>query len=413
VVRVGAPSAFSVAGSSDAALRWTEAPRSGYDVVIIGGGGHGLAAAHYLARDHGVRRVAVLEAGTIGRGNSGRNTAIIRANYLTPEGVQLYRASMELWQALAADLELQLFYAERGHLTLAHSEGALRTMRWRAAVNQELGVDSELVGCDELARLCPALDLACGGHSPVLGALYHPPGAIAAHDAMVWGYARSAIRAGVDICPQTLVQGIQVRGGRAVGVQTSRGYIAAERVLCAVAGATPTLTAMVGLRTPIVIHPLQACVSEPMEPWLDPIVVSASLHTYVSQDVRGTLVMGASLDPYELHRPRSTLEFLEQLSASMLAMFPSLSNVRIMRQWAGMADMTPDFSPIMGSTPVASFFLDAGWGTWGFKATPIAGKTMAHTVATGLDHPLIAPFALARFARYALLGEKAAASVGH
>jgi sarcosine oxidase subunit beta len=280
-------------------------------------------------------------------------------------------------------------------------------------VNQRLGVDSELVGPDDVARLCPALDLACGGHSPILGALYHPPGAIVAHDAVVWGYARAAIAAGVEVHPGTRVLGIDVRGGRVVGLETSRGRVTANRVLCAVAGSTPRMTRLVGLRTPIVVHPLQACISEPMQPWLDPIVVSASLHAYVSQDVRGTLVMGASLDPYELSQPRSTFEFLEEVASSMVALFPSLASVRIVRQWAGIADMTPDFSPIMGPTPIEGFYLDAGWGTWGFKATPIAGKTAAHTLAHGVAHPLIEPFALARFDRFALVGEKAAASVGH
>jgi sarcosine oxidase subunit beta len=394
------------------ALPWPERLKKGYDVVVIGGGGHGLAAAHYLARDHGITDVAVLEAGTIGRGNSGRNTAIVRANYLTPEGVRFYRESMALWKELSTELELNVFYAERGHLTLAHTEGTLRTMRWRAGVNQEFGVDSELIGPGDVAKLCPDLDLECGG-LPIQGALYHPPGAIAAHDAVVWGYARAALRAGVEVHQSTRVEGFDIQGGRIHGVNTSRGYVAANRVLCAVAGSTPRLTALLELRTPLVVHPLQACISEPMRPWLDPIIVSASLHAYVSQDARGTLVMGAALDAYELHRPRSTFDFLEDLSAAMLDLFPALGRVRIVRQWAGMADMTPDFSPLMGLTPVEGFYLDAGWGTWGFKATPIAGKTMAHTVASGAPHPLIEPFRLARFGDYALLGEKAAASVGH
>ncbi|HEY3593123.1 MAG TPA: FAD-dependent oxidoreductase, partial [Polyangiaceae bacterium] len=353
--------------ASDLALEWPERLKSGYDVVIIGGGGHGLAAAHYLAHDHGIRNVAVLEAGTIGRGNSGRNTAIVRANYLTPQGVRFYRESMVLWRGLSAELDLNIFYSERGHLTLAHTEGTLRNMRWRAGVNQELDVDSELIGPEEVERLCPALDLRCGGHLPVLGALYHPPGAIAAHDAVVWGYARAAMRAGIEVHRQTRVEGIETLGGRVVGVRTSRGFVGANRVLSAVAGSTPRITAMLGLRTPIVVHPLQACISEPMQPWLDPIVVSANLHAYVSQDARGTLVMGASLDGYELHAPRSTFDFLEHLASSMIELFPRLARARIVRQWAGMADMTPDFSPIMGATEVEGFYLDAGWGTWGFK----------------------------------------------
>jgi sarcosine oxidase subunit beta len=392
---------------------WPDELRPGYDVVVIGGGGHGLAAAYYLTQDHGVRSIAVLEAGSIGRGNSGRNTAILRSNYLTPEGVRFYDASMRLWQDLGRALDIQLFYSKRGHLTLAHTESALRTMRWRASVNQMLGVDSELIGTDEVARLCPLLDVHGGGHLPILGALYHPAGAIASHDAVVWGYARAAMRAGVEVHDHTAVVGLDVQGGRVVGVETTRGHVRAGRVLVAVAASTPRITAMVGLATPIVVHPLQACISEPMRPWLDPIVVSASLHVYVSQDARGTLVMGASLDGYELSLPRSTFGFLEEVSAGMLELFPCLGSVRIVRQWAGMADVTPDFSPIMGPTPIGHLYLDAGWGTWGFKATPIAGKTMAHTVATGRAHPLIEPFRLERFAQYDLVGEKAAASVGY
>jgi sarcosine oxidase subunit beta len=402
--------AFSESGR---ALVRPEKLRPGYDVVIIGGGGHGLAAAHYLAHDHGIHNVAVLEAGTIGRGNSGRNTAIVRSNYLTPEGVALYRESMNLWRDLPAALDINLFFSERGHLTLAHTEGTLRTMRWRAGVNQVLGVDSELVDRDDVARLCPALDLDCGGRRPILGALYHRPGAIVAHDAVVWGFARSAMRAGVEIHGNTRVLGFDVRGGRVVGVETSRGYVGANRVLSAVAGSTPRITKLASVRTPIVVHPLQACISEPMQPWLDPIIVSASLHAYVSQDVRGTLVMGAALDGYELHAPRSTFDFLEDLSSAMLDLFPRLAETRIVRQWAGIADMTPDFSPIMGKTPVEFFYLDAGWGTWGFKATPISGKTLAHTVAHDRAPSLIEPFRLSRFAEFGLIGEKAAASVGH
>jgi sarcosine oxidase subunit beta len=259
----------------------------------------------------------------------------------------------------------------------------------------------------------PMMDLSCGGHAPVLGALYHRPGAIARHDAVAWGYGRGADRRGVEIHQSTEVTGIRVEKGRVSGVRTTRGDIATRKVLSAVAGSTPRITDMVGLRTPIYIHPLQAMVSEPLKPWLDPIVVSASLHAYVSQSARGELVMGASLDPYELHSTRSTLDFAEGLAAQMLDLFPSLSHVKVNRQWAGMADMTPDFAPIMGKTEVEGFYLDAGWGTWGFKATPVCGKTMAHTLATDADHPLIGGFGLARFAEYRLTGEKGAASVGH
>jgi sarcosine oxidase, subunit beta len=395
-----------------------EALKSAYDVVIIGAGGHGLAAAYYLARDHGIRDIAVLEKGYLGGGNTGRNTTIIRSNYLTPEGVRFYDESLRLWQDLSQDFDLNLFYSTRGHFTLAHTDAAMRTMRWRAEVNKHYGVESEAIDAKTVGEAIPAMDLRCGGHSPpVLGALYHAPGAIARHDAVAWGYGRGADRRGVEIHQETEVTAIELEdrgsGPSVIGVRTSRGRIATRKVLCAVAGSTPRVLAMVGLRSPIYIHPLQAMVSEPLKPWLDPIIVSGSLHVYVSQSARGELVMGASLDPYELHSTRSTLDFAESLSAHMLELFPFLSDVKIVRQWAGMADVTPDFAPIMGRTPVGGFYLDSGWGTWGFKATPVCGKTMSHTVATDQEHPLIRAFTLDRFARYALTGEKGAASVGH
>jgi len=384
-----------------------------YDVVIIGAGGHGLAAAYYLARDHGITDIAVLEKGYIGGGNTGRNTTIIRSNYLTPEGVAFYDESVRLWQDLSQDFDLNLFYSTRGHYTLAHTDSALRTMRWRAEVNKHLGVESELVGPDDVEAACPQMDMSCGGHAPVLGALFHRPGAIARHDAVAWGYGRGADRRGVEIHQQTEVLAIDVHEGRVAGVRTNHGRVATRKVLCAVAGSTPRLLDMVGLRSPITVHPLQAMVTEPMKPWLDPIIVSGSLHIYVSQSARGELVMGASLDPYELHATRSTLDFAEGLAHHMLDLFPFLSSAKVNRQWAGMADMTPDFAPIMGKTPIEGFYLDAGWGTWGFKATPVSGKTMAYTVAKDENHPLIRAFTLDRFARYELTGEKGAAAVGH
>ncbi|MDA0983804.1 MAG: FAD-dependent oxidoreductase [Proteobacteria bacterium] len=387
--------------------------QSSYDVVIIGAGGHGLAAAYYLARDHGITNVAVLEKGYLGGGNTGRNTTIIRSNYLTPEGVAFYDESLRLWRDLSEDFDLNLFYSNRSHYTLAHTDSAMRTMRWRAEVNKHLGVDSEVVDAREVQAACPMMDISCAGHAPILGALYHRPGAIARHDAVAWGYGRGADQRGVEIHQKTEVTGIDVRGGKVVGVKTNRGDIATGKVLCAVAGSTPRITKLLGIRTPIYIHPLQAMVSEPLKPWLDPILVSGSLHVYVSQSARGELVMGASLDPYELHSTRSTLDFVEGLAAHILDMFPFLAHATINRQWAGMADMTPDFAPIMGKTPVEGFYLDSGWGTWGFKATPVCGKTMAHTVAKDANHTLIEDFNLSRFANYRLTGEKGAASVGH
>jgi sarcosine oxidase subunit beta len=386
---------------------------SHYDVVIIGAGGHGLATAYNLARDHGIRRIAVLEKGYIGSGNTGRNTTIIRSNYLTPEGVRFYDRSVQIWRGLSQELGLNLFYSTRGHYTLAHTDATLRTCRWRAEVNKHLGVDSRVVGPEEIARALPMMDMSAGGHAPIVGALYHAPGAVARHDAVAWGYARAADRLGVEIHQQTEVLAIETEAGRVTGVRTSRGSIATPCVVSAVAGYTPRILGMLGLQSPIYVHPLQAMVSEPLKPWLDPIIVSGSLHVYVSQTARGELVMGASLDPRELHSPRSSREFMTDLAQHMLDLFPFLAGVKINRQWAGLADMTPDFAPIMGRTPVDGFFLDAGWGTWGFKATPVAGETMAATVATNRNHPLIQSFDWGRFERFELTGEKGAASVGH
>ncbi len=384
-----------------------------YDVVIIGGGGHGLATAYYLAKDHGIADVAVLERGYLGGGNTGRNTAIIRSNYLTPEGVRFYDESIQLFQGLSNELGFNILYSERGHLTLAHTDAAIRTTRWRVEVNKHLGVESELVYRDELGRLVPELNLSGEVRYPVLGALYHPPGAIARHDAVAWGYAVEAARRGVELHQKTTVTDILQRNGRVTGVRTDRGEVSARLVLQAVAGSSSLLSRMAGFKLPIKTVPLQACVSEPLKPFLDPIIVSGSLHVYLSQSDRGELVMGGATDPYPLYSTRSTLDFKEGLMAHVLELFPFLAEVKVMRQWAGMADMTPDFSPVMGETPLAGYYLDAGWGTWGFKATPVCGKRMAETLASGRVPDILAPFRLSRFEDFQLVGEKGAAAVGH
>jgi sarcosine oxidase subunit beta len=384
-----------------------------YDVVIIGGGGHGLAAAYYLAKDWGITDVAVLERGYLAGGNTARNTAIIRSNYLTPEGVRFYDESVRLYQELANDFDYNILYSERGHFTLAHTDAAMRTSRWRAEVNKHLGVRSELVYPDEIARICPQLNLSPDVRYPILGALYHWPGSIARHDAVAWGYAAGAARRGVEIHQKTEVTGIVREGNRVVGVETDRGTVRCGKVLQAVAGHSSVVAGLAGLKLPIRTIPLQACVSQPLKPFLDPIIVSGSLHVYVSQSDRGELVMGGSTDPYQLYATRSTLDFKEGLMAHMLELFPFLAEVRLLRQWAGLADMTPDFSPVMGETPIDGYYIDAGWGTWGFKATPVSGKRMAETVATGRAPDLIRPFRLDRFRTFEQVGEKGAASVGH
>ncbi len=387
--------------------------KSSYDVVIIGGGGHGLATAYYLASRHGIKSICVLEKSYLAAGNTARNTTIIRANYLTPEGVAFYKESVELFRDLSIELDMNIMYSERGHLTLAHTDAAVRTARWRAEVNKHMGVDSELVFPHEILRICPQLNLSDDVRYPVLGALYHPPGAIARHDAVAWGYARAAMRLGVEVHQKTAATGIRVENGRVTGVETERGFVAAGKVVQAVAGSSSLVARMAGFLLPIRTIPLQACVSEPVKPVLDTIIVSGSLHVYISQSARGEMVMGGATDPYGLYSTRSTLDFKEGLMAHMLELFPFMGDLRILRQWAGMADMTPDFSPIMGLTPVKDYFVDSGWGTWGFKATPVCGFRMAECIATGRQPELLKPFALERFSTFDLVGEKGAASVGH
>jgi sarcosine oxidase subunit beta len=392
---------------------WPTELKKNYDVVIIGGGGHGVAAAYYLARDWGITDIAVIEKGYLAGGNTARNTAIIRSNYLTPEGVRFYDESLSLYKDLSNDFGYNILYSERGHFTLAHTDAAIRTSRWRAEVNKHLGVDSELIFTDEIKRLCPSMNVSEHARYPVLGALYHPPGAIARHDAVAWGYAKGAMMRGVEIHTQTEVTGIIVENGRVKGVETNRGTIHCNRALQAVAGSSSRVAKLAGFRLPIRTIPLQACVSVPLKPFLDQIVVSGSLHIYISQSSRGELVMGGSTDPYSLYSTRSTLDFKEGLLGHMLELFPFLDNVTVLRQWAGMADMTPDFSPVMGLTPVENYYIDSGWGTWGFKATPVCGKRMAETVATGKAPDILQPFRLDRFVEFAQVGEKGAASVGH
>ncbi len=387
--------------------------RSRYDVVIIGAGVHGLAIAYYLGK-RGLRSVAVLDKGYLGGGASGRNTAIIRSNYRTPQGVAFYDESVKLYEQLAGELDYNVMFSQQGHLTLAHTERGVTTLRERAETNRLLGVDSRIIDRAEIARLVPGLDLSDRPHQSVLAGLYHPPGGIIRHDAVVWGYARGVDRLGLEIHPFTEAVGILRRNGRIEGVVTNRGTIATRMVVNATAGWCSTVAHLAGVELPIVTHPLQALVTDRLKPWLNVVIVSATLHVYVNQTDRGEVVIGEEIDPYSSYSMRSTLRFLENAAAHTLELFPCLARVKVLRQWAGLCDMPPDFAPIIG--PVAGlegFVLDVGWGTYGFKAGPAAGKRVAELIATGRTPEVLRPFALARFADLEFLGEKAAAAVSH
>jgi sarcosine oxidase subunit beta len=384
-----------------------------YDIVIIGAGVHGLAIAYYLAK-RGVTNIAVLDKGYLGGGASGRNTAIIRSNYRTPQGVAFYDESVKLYERLALELDYNVMFSQQGHLTLAHTERSLTTLRERAENNRLLGVDSRLIRRDEIAELVPGLDLSDRPHQPILAGLYHPPGGIIRHDAVVWGYARGADRQGVEIHPQTEVSAIQTSRGQVEGVVTNRGTIATRTVVNATAGWCSTIAHMVGLELPIVTYPLQALVTERLKPFLHVVIVSATLHVYVNQTDRGEVVIGEEIDPYSSYSMRSTLRFLENAAAHTLELFPCLGRVKVLRQWAGICDMPPDFAPIIGPVEeIQGFILDVGWGTYGFKAGPAAGARVAELIATGRTPDVLQPFALARFANLQPLGEKAAAAVSH
>jgi sarcosine oxidase subunit beta len=384
-----------------------------YDVVIVGAGSHGLATAYYLVKNHGVESVAVLEKSYIGSGAAGRNTTIIRSNYRTPEGAAFYKRSVELYEKLGADLDFNLLFSQSGHLTLAHSERALVTMTERAEVNQLLGIDSRLVYNDTIAELCPELDLSDHPTWPVLGALYHPPGGIIRHDAVVWGFARGADRGGVEIHPYTEVTGIDRRNGRVTGVRTNRGNIACDTVVSATAGWSTLVCDLAEVRLPITTHILQAFVTEPVKPFLDVVIVSSQMHVYISQTDRGEFLIGAEIEPYTTYKSTGTFSFLEYSARHVLELFPQLEQVKVLRSWTGLCDLSPDYSPILGQTEVEGFHVSAGWGTYGFKAAPIVGTTLAELVATGKTPELIAPFALERFHTDTLVSELAAAAVSH
>jgi sarcosine oxidase subunit beta len=396
-----------------------------YDVVIVGAGVHGLAIAYYLGK-RGITNVAVLDKGYLGGGASGRNTAIIRSNYRTPEGVAFYNESVKLYEKLALELDYNVMFSQQGHLTIAHTDRGVTTLRERAEVNRLLGVDSRIVGRDEIAKMVPGLDMSERQHQPIIAGLYHPPGGIIRHDAVVWGYARGVDRMGIHIHPFTEVTAITSERAaeraagltpavrRITGVVTNRGTISTRTVVNATAGWCSIIANMAGVELPIVTHPLQALVTERLKPFLHHVIVSATLHVYVNQTDRGEVVIGEEIDPYSSYSTRSTLRFLENAAAHTLELFPCLARVKVLRQWAGICDMTPDFAPIIGPVDgVEGFYLDVGWGTYGFKAGPVAGYRTAEMIATGKVPEILKPFALSRFANQEPVGEKAAAAVSH
>lgn len=384
-----------------------------YDVVIIGGGGHGAAIAYNLAKYHGVRDVAILEKSYLGGGNTARNTAVIRSNYLTESGVEFYRESVKLYNNLSNEFNYNVMMENRGQLTLAHSDAAIRSFRWRAEVNKHLGVRSELVDRQTIADLVPNLNLSEDSRFPIMAGLWHADGATARHDAVAWGYAKGACERGVELHQLTEVEDIEISQGKVTGVKTNRGKISCGAVVQAVAGASSIVAKKAGIRLPIHSYPLQAMVTQPYKPILTPHVSSPHVHVYVHQTSRGEFVIGGGSDPYPLYNTRATLDQRESLSAAALELFPFLSQARLLRQWAGITDMTPDYSPIMGLSPVENYYLDAGWGTWGFKATPICGVTMAELIATKRVPSLIKPFELERFYRYQQINEAGATAASH
>ena len=388
-------------------------PKESYDVVIIGGGGHGLATAYYLAKEHGVSNVAVIEKGWIGGGNTGRNTTIVRSNYLWDESATIYEKSLKLWEGLSHELNYNVMFSQRGVMNLAHNQHDLRELSRRVNANRLNGVDSEILTPAQIKAFCPILNTAAEARYPVLGASLQRRGGVARHDAVAWGFARAGDARGVDIIQNCTVTGIRRQGRRVTGVDTTRGFIKASKVASATAGHSSVIAAMVDLRLPIESHPLQALVSEPIKPVLDCVVMSGAVHVYISQSDRGEMVMGAGIDHHASYAQRSGLHTIEEMMAAVIELIPITSRLRMMRQWAGIVDTCPDASPLVCKTPVEGFYINGGWGTGGFKATPGAGWAYAHTIARDEPHEINAAFTLERFSTGALIDEHGAAAVAH
>jgi sarcosine oxidase subunit beta len=389
-------------------------PKPSYDVVVVGGGGHGLATAYYLARNHGITDVCVVEKGWLGGGNTARNTTIIRSNYLWDESAAIYEHSLKLWEGLEADLGFDLAFSQRGVLNLAHDLPDVRSSLRRVNANLLNGVDAEWLEPAEVAEFCPIVNVAPSIRYPVLGATLQRRGGIARHDRVAWGFATAADRLGVDIVEHAEVTGFErTANGRVEGVRTTRGTIRAKRVAIVAAGHTSVLAAMVGLRLPLQSHPLQALVSVLLEPVLDCVVMSNAVHVYVSQADKGELVMGAGIDAHNSYTQRGSFQVIEHQLAAALELFPVFTHAKVLRTWGGIVDVCPDASPIIGRTPIDGLFINCGWGTGGFKATPGSGWVLADTIAKGEPSELAAPFALERFTSGALIDEHGAAAVAH
>ncbi|MDE2348396.1 MAG: sarcosine oxidase subunit beta family protein [Gammaproteobacteria bacterium] len=393
---------------------WTDAaPKAAYDVIVVGGGGHGLATAYYLAKNHGLNNVAVIERGWIGGGNTGRNTTIVRSNYLYPESARLYDFSLKLYEGLSAELNFNIMLSQRGLVLLAHSRHDLDAMsRWANAMRMN-GIDAGILSRDEVAAMVPGLDMSPQARIPVLGGFTQRRGGTARHDAIAWGYARAASALGIDIIQNCEVQGFVQEGGRVVGVDTTRGRINADRVGIAAAGHSSVLANLAGFRLPVTSYALQAMVSEPLKPVLDTVVLSPGTGAYLSQSDKGELVIGAMLDLFPSYAQRGSFAVTQSILAGVLALFPAYARLKMLRQWAGIVDVVHDSSPIIGATPVPGLYINCGWGTGGFKGIPVGGWTLAHVLATGENHPLAEPFALSRFVTGRLIDEAAASGIAH